>query len=39
MAPTGAAADNISGNTYHTALGISLAKTQKLSISPRITKL
>ena len=31
MAPTGAAADNIGGNTYHTALGISLAKTQKPS--------
>ena len=39
MAPTGAAADNIGGNTYHTALGISLAKTQKPSVSPRITKL
>jgi len=26
MAPIGATADNISGNTYHTALGISLAK-------------
>lgn len=27
IAPIGAAADNIGGNTYHTALGISLAKT------------
>ena len=26
IAPTGAAADNISGNTYYTALGISLTK-------------
>ncbi|KAH6691786.1 hypothetical protein BKA61DRAFT_532791, partial [Leptodontidium sp. MPI-SDFR-AT-0119] len=26
IAPIGAAADNISGNTYHTALGISIAK-------------
>ena len=26
MAPTGAAADNISGNTYYTSLGITLAK-------------
>lgn len=24
MAPTGAAADNIDGNTYHTSLGISI---------------
>ena len=39
IAPMGAAANNINGNTYHTALGISLAKTQKLSVSPRITKL
>ena len=26
IAPIGAAADNISGNTYYTTLGISLAK-------------
>ena len=37
IAPIGAAANNISGNTYYTALGISLAKTQKLSVSPHIT--
>ena len=39
IAPTGAIANNISGNTYYTALGISFAKTQKLSISLCITKL
>ena len=39
IVPTGATANNIGGNTYHTALGISLAKTQKLSVSPRIIKL
>src|SRR5436305_13912462 len=39
MAPTGAAADNICGNTYHSALGISLAKKQKLSVSSRIMRL
>ncbi|PVH69295.1 hypothetical protein DL98DRAFT_387405, partial [Cadophora sp. DSE1049] len=39
MAPTGAAADNISGNTYHTALGISIAKTQKTTVSSRVRKL
>jgi hypothetical protein len=39
MAPTGAAADNIGGNTYHTALGISLAQTQKPSVSPCVRKL
>jgi hypothetical protein len=27
MVPTGAVANNIGGNTYYTALGISLAKT------------
>jgi AAA domain len=26
MAPTGSAADNIDGNTYHTALGMSIGK-------------
>jgi hypothetical protein len=39
MAPTGAAADNISGNTYHTALGISIAKAQKTTVSSRVRKL
>ena len=39
MAPTGAAADSISGNTYHTALGISIAKTQKMTVSSRVRKL
>ncbi|KAH6692767.1 hypothetical protein BKA61DRAFT_280774 [Leptodontidium sp. MPI-SDFR-AT-0119] len=39
MAPTGAAADNISGNTYHIALGISIAKTQKTIVSSRVRKL
>jgi hypothetical protein len=39
MAPTGAAADNIGGNTYHTALGISISKMQKPTISSRIRKL
>ena len=39
MAPTGAAADNIGGNTYHTSLGISISKTQKPGMKPRIKKL
>ena len=39
MAPTGAAADNIGGNTYHTALGISICKTQKPTVSDRVKKL
>ena len=39
MAPTGAAADNIGGNTYHTLLGISISKPQKPSAKPRIKKL
>ena len=39
MAPTGAAADNIGRNTYHTALGISIAKVQKTTISSRVRKL
>ncbi|KAH7119219.1 hypothetical protein EDB81DRAFT_610171, partial [Dactylonectria macrodidyma] len=39
MAPTGAAADNISGNTYHTSLGISISKTQKPTVSARVKKL
>src|SRR2546421_6495853 len=39
MAPTGAAADNISGNTYHTSLGISISKSQKPTVSARVKKL
>ena len=39
IAPMGAIANNIGGNTYYITLGISLAKTQKLSVSPYITKL
>lgn len=39
MAPTGAAADNIGGNTYHACLGISITKTQKPTVSTRIRKL
>ena len=39
MAPTGAAADNIGGNTYHTSLGINCSQTQKPSVSSRINKL
>ena len=38
-APTGSAADHIDGNTYHSSLGISLAKTQKPTVSPRVRKL
>ena len=39
MTPTGAAADNIGGNTYHTSLGIGLAKFQKLAVSSCVRKL
>ena len=39
MAPTGAATDNISGNTYYTLLGIGLFKIQKLTVSAYIRKL
>ena len=39
MAPTGAAADNIGGNTYHTSLGINRSQTQKPSVSSRVNKL
>ena len=39
MAPTGAAADNIGGNTYHTSLGISINRTQKATMSSRVRKL
>jgi hypothetical protein len=38
-APTGPAADHIDGNTYHSSLGISHAKTQKPTVSPRVRKL
>jgi len=39
MAPTGAAADNIEGNTYHTSLGISISNSQKRNVSPCVKKL
>ena len=39
LAPTGAAADNIGGSTIHTALGMSIAKKQKPSVSPRVKNL
>jgi hypothetical protein len=39
MAPTGSAADNIGGNTYHTALGISISKTQKTTVGSCVRKL
>ena len=39
LAPTGAAADNIGGNTIRSALGISIAKKQKPQVSPRIKEL
>jgi hypothetical protein len=39
MAPTGVAADNIGGNTYHTSLGIGISKTQKPTVPSRIRKL
>ena len=39
LVPTGAAADNIGGNTIHTALGISIAKKQKPQVSPRVKEL
>ena len=39
MAPTGVAADNISGNTCHTVLGIGLGKKQKLTVSCHVRKL
>jgi hypothetical protein len=39
MAPTGVAADNIRGNTYYTALGISIAKVQKITVSSCVRKL
>jgi hypothetical protein len=39
MAPTGAVADNIRRNTYYTALGISIAKVQKTTVSSCVRKL
>jgi hypothetical protein len=39
IAPTGSATDHIDRNTYHSSLGISLAKTQKPTVSPRVRKL
>ena len=39
MALIGAAVDNIGGNTYYIALGISIAKTQKTIVSSRVRKL
>ncbi|CAI7655051.1 unnamed protein product [Penicillium glandicola] len=39
MAPTGAAADMIGGNTYHTSLGISINRLQKGATASRITRL
>lgn len=39
MVPTGAAADTIGGNTYHTSLAISINRLQKGAISSRIRRL
>jgi hypothetical protein len=39
MAPTGAAADNIGGNTYHTSLGISIDRSRRTAMSSRVTRL
>ncbi|KAJ5098843.1 hypothetical protein N7532_005844 [Penicillium argentinense] len=39
MAPTGAAADTIGGNTYHTSLGISINRLQKSSMGSRVRSL
>jgi Helitron helicase-like domain at N-terminus/PIF1-like helicase len=39
MAPTGAAADNIDGNTYHTSLGISIGNRSSRAASQRIQRL
>ncbi|KAJ5761308.1 hypothetical protein N7520_008464 [Penicillium odoratum] len=39
MAPTGAAADNIGGNTFHTSLGISITRNQGHTITSRVRKL
>jgi hypothetical protein len=39
MAPTGAAADNIGGNTFHTSLGISITRSQGHPMAARVRKL
>ena len=39
MAPTGAAANNISGNTCHTSLGISIDRTKETTVSSRVRRL
>lgn len=39
MTPTGAAADNIGGNTYHTSLGMSINKTQEAVMGSRVRRL
>jgi hypothetical protein len=39
MEPTGVAADNIGGNTYHTSLGISINKTQEPVMGSRVRRL
>jgi hypothetical protein len=39
MAPTGAAADNIGGNTYHTSLGISINRSRGTTMSSRVRRL
>lgn len=39
MAPTGAAADNIGGNTFHTSLGISITRSTGHSMAARVRKL
>ena len=40
LAPTGAAADNIDGNTIHSSLGIGIiSQKQRVNVSPRVKKL
>ncbi|KAI1829025.1 hypothetical protein DTO027I6_10053 [Penicillium roqueforti] len=39
MAPTGAAAENIGGSTYHTSLGISINRSQRTAMSSRVRSL
>lgn len=39
MAPTGAAADNIGGNTYHTSLGISINRSRETRMNSRVRRL
>lgn len=39
MAPTGAAADNIGGNTFHTSLGIAISRSQGRAMTFRVRKL